>query len=239
MFSNRIPEILCASSLIIAATTSLNLTQTQNEKATLESQGALDFRDYASLRRNYFFGHKEMSDILTGMSVLSNTVDAFANSNQPGFEDSKVRARFEDSLGDAKFLARFALGMNDIYAFPALFLLFEEENPERSLELVHIGMRDSRTDIKIPLLGAFISHVFVRDLQSAGNFYKTLYKNYPHHKTPEWVNALADKLLAGDDPYVSNPALRHRLDKMVRTAFPRAQAYFERQEAKRKKGELK
>jgi hypothetical protein len=236
MISKRFPEILLLTSTAAAALAAFSMPQTKNEKTTLEIQGPIDFREYFSLRRNYFFGHKEMSDIVTGMSVLSNTVDAFANSKMTGFENSKIRARFDDSMMDAKFLSRFAIGMNDIYIFPALYFLFEEQNPERALELVQLGMRDSRTDVKVPLLGAFISHVFERNLQTAGRFYKTLYEKYP---TPEWINDLANKLLAGEDPYLSSPRLRSSLDEVIKRTFPKARSYFEKQEEKRRRGENK
>ncbi len=236
MFVKRLPECLLVASAAVAVLISVAMPETENQKATLNAQGYLDFKQYFTLRRNYFFGHKEMSDIATGMSVLANTVDAFQGVRSPGFAESKVKARFESSMDDTKFLSRFAIGMNDIYIFPALFYAFEEENPARAMELVELGMRDSRTDIKVPLLGAFISHIFVRDFKKAGELYKTVYTKY---KAPEWIDTLANKLLTGEDPYLSTPAYQEKLSRIINRSFPKAKAYFQRQEEKRRSGEMK
>jgi hypothetical protein len=127
--------------------------------------------------------------------------------------------------------------MNDIYIFPALFFLFEEENPELAMKFVHLGMQDSRTDIKVPLLGGFIAHIFMRDIKKAGEFYQTLSQKYPN--VPKWVSDLSKRLLAGEDPYLSNPQLKNRLQSVITKAFPNAKSYFERQEEKRRRGEIK
>lgn len=224
MKANRLPEFGIAISILGMLIIPFIMPDTELKKKELAALNGINIKDQITLRRNYFFGHKEMSDIITGMSVLANTVDAFANSKLPGFENSKARMRFENSLNDAKFLSQFSIGMNDIYIIPALFLMFEESNPPKAMEIVRLGLRDSRTDGRLPLLGAFINHVFLRDLPEAGKYYKMVYEK---NKQAAWMNDLANKLLAADDPYVTNPKLKNRLKKLVTEVFPKSKKYLQ------------
>jgi hypothetical protein len=221
------PEILFSIALLTCVTLSLNIGSTGNEQRA-SSLAPKSFKDYFLSRRNHFFGHKELSDTLSGLSILAATVDVYSNYNNPTYSSSKVKLRFEEALKEVPALSQFAIGMNDIYILPAVHFAFTEENPEKALELVEFGMKDSRTNVRVPLLGGFLSHVFDRNLQRAGMFYKNVAEK---HQSPAWINELADRLLAGEDPYLTNPKLRGKLERIINVSFPKAKAYFERHEA--------
>lgn len=227
-----LPEILFSTAL--AATVALSFTIGQTETAKQEASISTEpLKEHFQMRRNYFFGHKEMSDTISGLSVLAATIDAYSNFEAPDFASSKVRLRLDESLKIAPFLSKYAIGMNDVYLLPALFFMFMEENPSRAMELVELGIQDSRTTPRVILLGAFVSHVFIRNLQRAGELYKIIREK---HNGPMWLDELATQLLAGDDPYLTNPKLKGKLDTIINKSFPRSRAFFERQEALRKGG---
>jgi hypothetical protein len=221
------PEMLFSIALLACILLSLGLGNTQNEQK-VSDLAPKSFKDYFLMRRNHFFGHKELSDTLSGLSILAATVDVYSNYNDPNYATSKVKLRFDEALKEVPYLSQFAIGMNDIYILPAVHFAFTEENPERALELVELGMKDSRTNVRVPLLGGFLSHVFDRNLQRAGMFYKHVAEKY---SSPAWINELADRLLAGEDPYLTNPKLRGKLEKIINVSFPRAKGYFERHNA--------
>jgi hypothetical protein len=230
-----LPEILFSVALVATVTLSFTIGQTNTAKqeASIASE---PLKEHFLMRRNYFFGHKEMSDTISGLSILAATIDAYSNYSEEDFGNSKVRLRFEESLKIIPSLSKYAIGMNDVYLLPAIFFVFVEEDPLRSMALVELAINDSRTTARAVLLGAFVSHVLIRNLQRAGELYKEIREK---HNGPEWLETLAVQLLAGNDPYLTNPKLNGKLNAIINKSFPRSKAFFERQEALRIGGKQK
>jgi hypothetical protein len=210
--------------LLILAAFGLFPEKSDNERKT-SAEIPLTLQEYLTSRRNYFLGHREMSDLLTGLDVVATSVDMFQNAKIPESEKEKLRGRFEDSLQSLKSISKWATGMNDAYTFPSMYLLFEDQDPERALEAIQLGIEDTRTSAQVPLLAAFLAHVFLRRPELAGQYYELVFRR--HANVPQWINNLAQRLKRGDDPYDSSPIVRKYILSQMEHTFPRAKGYFE------------
>lgn len=197
----------------------------------------MSMTEYAKLRRNYMFGHREMSDLADGMAVVATSVDIFANRDLRSAADirgTKLHKRFLDSLDTVKFLSRFSLGMDEIYFFPAMYLLFEEGNADAALATIDLGVADRRTQARVPLLAAYTAHVFMRNPRKAGEYYLEIPRRFPD--APPWVAELGQKLVSGQDPIDTNPQIRKQLLDTVKRAFPEAEKYIEKYQNRNPEG---
>lgn len=186
-------------------------------------------------KRFLFFGHTEFSDILTGLKIVALSVDLFQQGNvgqnsPTGLAHAQtgtrvLRSRFEDALEDVRKLAPRALGMNEIYLLPSMYLLFVEENPKLALDIVKLGVADPRADVRLPLMAAYLSHVFLNDLPQAAGFYAQLAAK---PGAPAWLSQVASNLQSGHDPLEENPIVKRNVCKSLRAAFPNARAHFEK-----------
>ncbi len=178
------------------------------------------------LRRNVFFGHRELSDILEGLSILSHAVDAFQNA--PALRrdpEHVVRKRLQEALTALPALAKRRIGMSEAYTLPAMYFLFEEDAPEMAYTLIRHGLSDTRTNNQVPLLAGFVAHVFARDLDAAAAHYAAL---AARPDVPEWVGDLARRLKGYDDPFVTDEKVRNTLCKVMARSFPRALPFLEK-----------
>lgn len=197
------------------------LPSTDNEQKVTNQEAHLLF-----LRRNFFFGHRELSDILEGLRILSNAVDAFQNAPALRLNPNHVvRKRLLDSLVSLPQLASRRIGMSEAYTLPAMYFLFEEDSPGEAYSIVRLGLNDLRANNQVPLLAGFVAHVFSRDLTAAASHYETLAKR---PGIPTWVGDLANRLRAGDDPFVTDERVRGTLCKVVVRSFPRALSFLEK-----------
>ena len=172
-------------------------------------------REQLSSKRQLFFGHREFSDLLLALNVLSNTVDMIATPNS-----EPIARRFEQSLLDLQFLARLQLGMNEIFLFPANFMLFEKNNPQAALSILDLGLIDPRATPQMPLMAGFVAHVFLRDTQKAAGYYKILSQK---PKVPAWVGELSAKLQLGLDPFTTDFRMANNLCSLVKNVFPQSE----------------
>lgn len=219
-----------AGSLISTAILSYStISATQLE---LREKKIFNATEYLSMRRHYFNGHREFSDLLDSLNVLATTIEVMSAKHRKQ-ESPYLDAKFEDAIKTVNFLSQFKIGMNEIYLFPAQYLFFDLEDPAAALPIIEYGISDTATDGRVPLLGAFIAHLFLRDQQKAVAYYDVLSTKY---KTPAWVKELADKIRSGNDPVEKDPKIRQRIYKMMLNAFPKAEPYLEkhwnREEAK-------
>lgn len=176
-------------------------------------------------RRFAFFGHTEFSDLLDALGILSESVDAFSNAAAlRGRPDHPIRKRLVTGLGKLPALTGRHLGMSEIYTLPAMYFLFEEESPREAVAIVRQGVGDPRLHPNVTLLAAFISHVFLGDLAQAGRHYIALGER---PGLPDWPRNLGERLARGEDPYLTQPALRGELCRVIRKAFPRSLRYLE------------
>jgi|GEM_PF-3969373 len=197
---------------------------TQNEQSTaLARKGPQSVLNGVS-RRHFFFGHEELSDVLSGLAILSNSVDAFHNARMlKTTPDAPLRKRLLTSLDALPTLAARRIGMSEVYTLPTMYFLFEEDDAPRAYEVVRQGLIDDRVNTQVPLLAGFIAHAFLRDIREAAHAYSVL---ATRPKVPEWVGELASRLARGDDPYVTDPRARRTLCRVIARAFPRATRYL-------------
>ncbi len=113
--------------------------------------------------------------------------------------------------------------MSEVYTLPAMYFLFEEDNPVEAFDVVKQGISDPRVRPQVHLLAAFVSHAFLRDTVAAGQHYRTL---ADMAGVPPWVGDLADKLASGRDPLAENPKLASFMCKLIEKSFPRARQYL-------------
>ena len=175
----------------------------------------MSLREEMSARRNLFFGHREFSDLLTALDILSNTVDVISTP-----QSERTQKRFERSLADIAAVARFQLGMNEIFLFPANHLLFDLNLAQNALNIIDLGLTDPRATPQMPLMAGFIAHVFLRDTHKAAGYYKGLSLK---PNVPPWVADLSAKLELGNDPFVTDSHMAQKLCKLVRTIFPQSE----------------
>lgn len=202
--------------------------QTAQEQKQATTQ-KISLREYAQNKRNVFLGHREMADLMDGMAVVATTIDLFSNRNSKSAKEiagTKLHQRFLDSLNTVRDLSKYSLGMDEIYFFPAMYLLFEDIEAEQAISIIDLGVQDQQTQARIPLLGAYIAHVFLRNPIQAGRYYLEIPKRYKD--TPEWVTQLGERLARGDDPIDTNVEVRQKLLETMKTAFPEAKRYIER-----------
>jgi hypothetical protein len=181
-------------------------------------------REAAFTRRRFFFGHTEMSDVLQGLAILSHSVDAFANAPAIRVDPTHiVRKRLVAALEGLPTLARRRIGMSEAYTLPAMYFLFEEDDPRASFDVIRWGVEDPRVNAQVPLLAGFVAHVFLADVPAAAGYYERLAQR---EGVPAWVGDLARKLARGEDPFVTNPKVRDRLCSVIAKSFPRAASYL-------------
>jgi hypothetical protein len=189
------------------------------------SKQNIALKDHLGQRRSYFFGHKEISDLMTGLNIISVSVDAFRQPLDADSRENVAARRFEDAMKDVEFLSKVSLGMVEVYSFPATHLLFDNEEPLRALKIVRLGMKDIHADARILMLGGFISLFFLRDVPQASEFFSTLIQK---EGSPPWLIQLSTRLKAGKDPFREDPESEKILKKVMEKSFPRAKQFFER-----------
>ena len=179
----------------------------------------------AFTRRRFFFGHAELSDILDGLAILSNSVDAFQNAQVLRSDPSHpIRKRLLTSLGKVPDLSARRIGMSEVYTLPAMYFLFEEDKPREAYEIIRGGLADTRVNNQVSLLAGFVAHVFFNDLPAATAHYRILASR---PDVPSWVGDLASRLERGDDPFVTNEKVRRQICTVIIRSFPRARGVLD------------
>jgi hypothetical protein len=186
---------------------------------------AFSLKESAGLRRNFFFGHSEFSDILRGMEVISATADVFheRKKNKVYLKDLKMGQIFEESLSYIPYLTFMQLGMNEIYTFPSTFLLFEDEDYQRAFDVASLSVLDKRIIGNPITLAAYTAHVFLREPLLAAQYYKLLSQK---PNMPEWILQLSQKLETGKDPFLTDPKVRYTLCSVIIRSFPKISTEF-------------
>jgi hypothetical protein len=202
---------------------------------TRKAQFQFDPKKDLFSRRHFFFGHSELSDILDGLHLLSVSVDVFANAQtMRANPEHPVRKRFLEALSKIPDLTRRRIGMSEIYSLPAMYLLFEEDNPRESRLIASMALDDERINPYVGMLAAFVSLTFLREPVEAGKIYQQLSK---HPGAPNWISQLAEKLLTGEDPFEKDARMKRHLCNVLERAFPRAKQYLEKMPAECGKNE--
>lgn len=184
-------------------------------KKSIQVEQNLSVREFITERRELFFGHREFSDLLSALDILANTVELIS---LPTTE--RAQLRFEKSLSDLKLISRYRLGMNEIFLFPANYLLFNKNDASAALSVLDLGVDDPRATPQMPLMAGFIAHVFLRDTKKAAKYYENLSKK---PNVPAWVGELSAKLEMGNDPLVTDFRLAKKLCILVKKVFPQSE----------------
>jgi hypothetical protein len=187
--------------------------------------GKFTLKESAGLRRNFFFGHGEFSDILRGMEIIAATANSFheRKKNKVYLENLKSGPAFEESLKYIPYLSAMQLGMNEVYTFPSTFLLFEQEDYSRAFDVASQAVLDSRIIGNATMLAAYTAHVFLREPKTAAHYYRIL-GHRPN--MPSWILDLAKKLETGQDTFLTDPRVRNTLCNTVIRSFPRIAKEF-------------
>ncbi len=175
--------------------------------------------------RNLFFGHQTFADQLQGIRIMAATIDLYTQTPAQRISVPNIpKQRFDSLLPQLKTIALHAVYMPESFVFPALYTALEDENPKAALPIIELGLISGKKDPRLLLLGAFISHVFLRDINKAAQFYREISK-LP--KAPAWSENLAKRMESGQDPLDTEPELRKSFCIMIRNSFPRAKQHFE------------
>jgi hypothetical protein len=165
-------------------------------------------------------GHNEFAWTIIGIQGLAQTVNVWSILHTPNV-DQRIRevqlGKFDDSLANLPDLASQALGMRELFLFPASVLAFEMNDIDRAVEVARMGAKDIRLEADLALSIAYLTHIFKGDLQQAAKDYERVQLHYPN---VSWLKETIASLKMGIDPFKRQGRSRSKICFMMSRAFP-------------------
>ena len=112
-------------------------------------------------------GHNEFAWTIIAIQGLAQTVNTWStldNRNVDQRTKDIQLGKFDDSLSNLPDLANQALGMRELFLFPASVLAFEMNDIDRAVEVARMGAKDIRLEADLALSIAYLTHIFKGDL---------------------------------------------------------------------------
>lgn len=167
-------------------------------------------------------GHREFAWTVIALNGLAAAVNAWTGLIDPATtleQRTRLLDKFNDSLDALPGLAKEALGMREVFQFPASILAFELNDVDRSIAVARIGAQDVRLEPDVALSIAYLSHVFGKDLREVAKDYERVQVYFPN---VSWLNDVISSLRQGIDPFKRSDRNRTAVCRMLSSAFPLA-----------------
>lgn len=167
-------------------------------------------------------GHREFVWTVIAINGLAAAVNFWTALNDPTITQeqlNRLRDKFNESLDALPGLANEALGMREIFQFPASILAFDLNEIDRSIAVARIGAQDIRLEADLALTIAYLSHIFGQNLQEVAKDYERVQLHFPN---VSWLKDLIASLKMGIDPYKRADRNRAAVCLMMSRAFPLA-----------------